>query len=192
VTPHVTENGAKSNICGLADAARQGLVQMETDSGERTLMVIRQVRLKNLRHYVTMFVLLIIAGYLQFFRPSFLPAYDLLDTWDVYYLLEILLIFIAFISVIVAEVKRVKREYLVTNLRIIDSYGILKKTTTVMMANQVERVYSTQGILQRLLRYGDVVVDTGEDQVVLEGVHNPKKVEGAITQAMASRLPSRR
>jgi membrane protein YdbS with pleckstrin-like domain len=165
---------------------------METDSGERTLMVIRQVRLKNLKNYVTMFVFLIIAGYLQFFRPSFLPAYDLLDRWDVYYLLELLLVFIAFISVIVAEVKRVKQEYLVTNLRIIDSYGILKKTTTVMMANQVERVYSTQGILQRLLRYGDVVVDTGEDQVVLEGVHNPKKVEGAITQAMASRLPSRR
>jgi len=53
-------------------------------------------------------------------------------------------------------------------------------------------VYSTQGILQRLLRYGDVVVDTGEDQVTLEGVHNPKKIEGVITQAMASRLPSRR
>jgi membrane protein YdbS with pleckstrin-like domain len=162
---------------------------MATDSGERTLMVIRQVRLKNLRHYLIMFVLLIIAGYLQFFRHSFLPAYDLLDRWDVYYLLEILLIFIAFISVIVAEIKRVKQEYLVTTLRVIDSYGILKKSTTVMMANQVERVYSTQGILQRLLRYGDVVVDTGEDQITLEGVHDPKKVEGAITQAMASRLP---
>jgi uncharacterized membrane protein YdbT with pleckstrin-like domain len=165
---------------------------METDSGERTLMVIRQVRLKNLRHYATMFVLLIIAGYLQFFRPSFLPAYDLLGRWDIYYLLEILLIFIALISVIIAEVKRIKQEYLVTNLRIIDTYGIMKKSTTVMMANQVERVYSTQGVLQRLMRYGDVVVDTGEDQVVLEGVHDPKKVEGAITQAMASRLPSRR
>jgi membrane protein YdbS with pleckstrin-like domain len=164
---------------------------METDSGEKTLMVIRQVRLKNLKHYVTMFFLLIIAGYLQFFRPSFLPAYDLPGGWDIYYLLEILLIFIAFISVMVAEVKRVKQEYLVTNLRIIDSYGILKKSTTVMMANQVKRVYSTQGILQRLMRYGDVVVDTGEDQVVLEGVHDPKKVESAITQAMSSRLPSR-
>jgi len=165
---------------------------METESGERTLMVFRQVRLKNLKHYVIMFIVLIIAGYLQFFRPSFLPAYDLLGKWDVYYLLEILLVFIALLSLLIAEIKRIRQEYLVTNLRIIDSYGILKKTTTVMMANQVERVYSTQGLLQRLLRFGDVVVDTGEDQVTLEGVHDPKKVEGVITQAMASRLPSRR
>jgi len=172
--------------------AIKGPVQMETESGERTLAVVRQVRLKNLKNYVLMIVLLAIVIYLQYFRPSFLPAYDLLGRWDVYYLLEILLIFIALISVLVAEVRRIKQEYLITNLRIIDSYGILKKTTTVMMANQVERVYSTQGILQRLLRYGDVVVDTGEDQVTLEGVHNPKKIEGVITQAMASRLPSRR
>ncbi len=56
----------------------------------------------------------------------------------------------------------------------------------IAMTNKIERVYTSQTILQRLLRYGDVVVDTGDDHVTLSAVARPREVEAAITQAMAS------
>lgn len=164
---------------------------MQTEGGERTLMMLRPVRLANLRYYVILIVSIIVAGYLQWFRSSALPDYSVLGKWSVYYLIELLLLFVAFISLIIAEFRRITQQYLVTNMRVIDMSGILRKSTTVMMTNQIERVYSSQGILQRLFGYGDVVVDTGEDQVVLTSVKHPTKVEGAITQAMASRYPGK-
>ena len=155
-------------------------------------MMARPVRLSNLKYYVSMFFMLAAAIYLAFFRSSWFPHYVLLDRWDVYTLVEALLVFIAFVSVIVAEFRRILQLYIVTNLRVIDTSGIVRKKTTVMMTSKIERVYTSQGMLQRLLHYGDVIVDTGEDQIVLGSIARPTQVEGTITQAMASTLPSRR
>jgi len=174
----------------LKDSACQDMTQMLTESGERTLMMMRPVRLKNLRYYILLIVFVILAGYLQWFRSSWLPNFEILGR-SVYDFIEVLLIFVALILLLVAEVRRLFQQYLVTNMRVIDTYGLIRKSTTVMMTNQIERVYTSQGILQRLLRFGDVVVDTGEDQIILEGVRQPVKVEGAITQAMASRYPGK-
>jgi len=167
-------------------------MQTPEESGEKTLLVARPVRLMNLRYYVFMVLLLTAAGYLQFFRPSFLPAYSLPGGWDVYFLLELLLVFIALVEVLIAEVRRMLRQYIVTNYRLILVSGIVRKNTTVIMANQIERVFSSQGLLQRLFGYGDVVVDTGEDEIVLASIRNPTKVEGTVTQGMASRWPGRK
>ncbi len=162
------------------------MTMTEQDIGERSLLMTRPVRLCFLRYYALMIIFLILAIYLQFFRSPWFPEYLVLDKWSVYTLLEILLIFISLILFLTAESKRALRLYLVTNIRVVDTYGLFRKSTEVMMVNKIERVFTTQSFLQRLFKFGDVVVDTGEDHVVLGGVRNPVKVEGAITNALAA------
>ena len=48
----------------------------------------------------------------------------------------------------------------------------------------LERVQVTQGILDRVLGIGTLVIDTGEDKMLISSVRNPEKVERAIMGRM--------
>ena len=177
--------GVGRNICKMF-ALGEGHFEMDTAMGERVKMMMRQVRFSRLRYYLLMIIFLIIAIYIHF-KPETILEYLLLDKWPLDQLLRILLVFLALILFVIAEIKRVVHLYIVTNIRVIEKVGIFRKSTVVMMIEKVQRVYSSQSVLQRLFRYGDVIVDTGEDQMILASVRYPSKVEGAITEAMASR-----
>ena len=149
-------------------------------------MTMRPVRISLLKYYALM-IFFVAAAIFLWVKPDIIPDWNVpLMGWPVVDALKILFVFIALLSVLAGEIRRVFIEYIVTNLRVIDSYGIVRKQTTVMMTNKIERVYTSQTIFQRILRYGDVVVDTGEDEVTLSAVARPREVEAAITQAMAS------
>ena len=53
-----------------------------------------------------------------------------------------------------------------------------------MPFNKLERTEMSQGVIDRILGIGSVVVDTGEDQMTIKSVRNPRDVE----QTISSRL----
>ncbi len=159
---------------------------MSTEAGERALLSMRPVRISLLKYYALM-IFFVAAAIFLWMKPDIIPDWKVpMLGWTVVDAMKVLFIFIALLSVLTGEIRRIFKEYIVTTLRVIDSFGIVRKQTTFMMTNKIERVYTSQTMFQRLLRYGDVVVDTGDDQVTLASVAHPREVEAAITQAMAS------
>jgi uncharacterized membrane protein YdbT with pleckstrin-like domain len=68
--------------------------------------------------------------------------------------------------------------------------GILSRRIQYMPYSKVERVELNQSILKRLFRIGDLIVDTGEDSIVLEAIRNPDKVESILSEQVSRLRPS--
>lgn len=88
----------------------------------------------------------------------------------------------AFVSFIVAELKRITRRYLVLEHRVARREGILSRRVQYMPYTKVERVELNQSILKRLFGLGDLLVDTGEDHIVLEAIRHPDRVERILAE----------
>ena len=76
-------------------------------------------------------------------------------------------------------------EYGVTNNRIITKTGIISRSTEEMKLSKIETVEIKQGILGRILGYGNVVISgTGSSNVIIATVSNPiyvkKKIDSQI------------
>jgi len=95
-----------------------------------------------------------------------------------------LLLFTALILVLVAELSRLGTRYIVTDFRVIRKVGIVRRKENAMPFNKLERTEMSQGVIDRILGIGSVVVDTGEDQMTIKSVRNPRDVE----QTISSRL----
>src|SRR3989304_1773608 len=75
-------------------------------------------------------------------------------------------------AVLYAEFSRLTIKYTVTDSRIIRKDGIIRRRTNQMPFNKIERVELDQGLIQRMLNLGDIVLDTGEDTIVLQSLGN--------------------
>ncbi|MFQ5837441.1 MAG: PH domain-containing protein [Thermoplasmata archaeon] len=84
-----------------------------------------------------------------------------------------------------AELKRLTRRYMVYENRVARREGILSKRIQYMPYNKVERVELNQSIVKRLFGIGDVVIDTGEDSIVLEAIRNPARVESMLAERLS-------
>jgi len=150
---------------------------------EKTLLSIRPSRIIVLRYYVGIVFLLIVAFAVWFFKyllpPTPFIAQQILVTAASSFLL-----FLAVLLWLIAEYKRASTRYLVTDFRVIRREGILRRTETVVPYRQLERVQLTQGIIDRLLGIGTLVIDTGDDTVQIASVRDPRKVEEAIMSRM--------
>ena len=81
--------------------------------------------------------------------------------------------------------KLVFTEYGLTNNRIITKTGIISRSTEEMKLSKIETVEIKQGILGRMLGYGNVVITgTGSSNVIIAKVSNPidvkKKIDSQI------------
>jgi uncharacterized membrane protein YdbT with pleckstrin-like domain len=81
--------------------------------------------------------------------------------------------------------KLVFTEYGLTNNRIITKTGIISRSTEEMKLSKIETVEIKQGILGRILGYGNVVISgTGSSNVIIAKVSNPiyvkKKIDSQI------------
>lgn len=83
---------------------------------------------------------------------------------------------------IYAELKRIMRRYMVFESRVARREGILSKRIQYMPYNKVERVVLNQSIIKRIFGLGDIIVDTGEDSIVLAAVRRPGKVESLLAE----------
>ncbi len=151
-------------------------------TSETTLLAARPSRIVVLRYYVAAVFLLVLTFFLWFF-DYLLPALPISRTTLTLGGTAVLG-FLFLLLLLVAELKRLTTKYVVTDFRVIRRDGILRKSENVMPYNKVERVQLSQGILERVLGIGTLVVDTGEDQMLIASVRNPRNVERTIMSRM--------
>jgi len=76
--------------------------------------------------------------------------------------------------VLVAVIRRATTELVLTDRRIIAKRGFISRDTVEMNLGKVESLHVSQGLLGRLLDYGDVmVVGTGSSLEPLRGIAGP-------------------
>ena len=151
-------------------------------TSETTLLSLRPSRVIALGHYVGIVLLLLLTVVLWFFN-YLLPALPVTSrTFTI--VGSGVFVFLALLLWIRAELKRMATKYVVTDFRVIRKDGLLRRTETVVPYRQLERVMMTQGLLDRVLGIGTLVIDTGEDQVMIAKVRDPQKVEAAIMGRM--------
>lgn len=155
---------------------------------ETTLLSLRPSRLVAVHYY---FAWLILWG---FAALAYFDIYTVIPEWVVPFLevqlRSVAAIFLAFLGVIAligAEVRRLSTKYIVTDARIVRQDGILRRRSQQMPFSKVERVELSQGILERILRLGDIVLDTGEDQIVFAAIGRVTKVQDELSRQVAAR-----
>ena len=159
--------------------------------GEKTLLVTRPTRLIALRYYVGMFFSLILAAVFYFIdriaasfpNPSVLG--QPLGT-----ILAVLFLVLALLALLTAELLRKTTRYIITDNKIIREDGILSKRTAMAPYTQLERVDLHQSLLQRILRIGTVVVDTGDDSMNIDMIPHPRQVQDLLSARMGRRAYS--
>ena len=156
--------------------------------GEQTLLTTRPTRLISFGYYVLTFLFALgaiasLAGIVPYVPDAVVPGLGLsVDTT-----VASVLGFLAVLVLLVAELRRASTRYTITDNKIIRVDGILSKRTSMVPYTQLERVDVTQSVLQRLLRIGTVVVDTGDDSMSLEMVPQPSKIQELLSSRMGRR-----
>jgi uncharacterized membrane protein YdbT with pleckstrin-like domain len=79
-------------------------------------------------------------------------------------------------------------EFAVTSMRLIFKVGLVARYTTELMLGKVESISVTQGLLGRMLNFGDLIVTgTGGAREVFAGVHDPVGFRNEVQRASAPR-----
>lgn len=89
--------------------------------------------------------------------------------------------------VFTGEFKRTLTKYSVTENRVIKEEGLVNKKTEYIPYQMVEKISSNQRWYERILKIGNIEIDTGEAQFWLKSVDHPEKVEDFIRQAIGRR-----
>lgn len=151
---------------------------------ETTLLNLRPTRLIALKLYVSWIVLWILSA-IAFLDPTgvivdWRPLGFRLQSY-----LGALLGILGLASVLYAEFSRLTIKYTVTDARIIRKDGIIRRRTNQMPFNKIERVELDQGLIQRIFNLGDIVLDTGEDNIVLQSLGNVEVIQEELSKQVA-------
>lgn len=156
----------------VAPKAPRGKIEME-----RKVMGLYYSRRARILYYFLGFVLLAAGGYVMLFMPmelgilyAFVPIQYVSGT----------LAFLGIVIALYAEAKRRSAYYYITQYRIVESWGLVRKSEHAIQLEQVESVRIRQGFLERILGIGDVEVKTGRDALTLHKVGNPGRAESLI------------
>ena len=99
-------------------------------------------------------------------------------------------IFIGLLLIAIALLKRLTTELVLTNRRIITKRGLISRDTVEMNLGKVESVRVNQGLLGRILNYGDVtVVGTGSSPEPLRGIANPLELRKKLGEVTGEGAP---
>jgi uncharacterized membrane protein YdbT with pleckstrin-like domain len=92
--------------------------------------------------------------------------------------------------ILVAVVRRATTELVLTDRRIIAKRGFIARDTVEMNLGKVESLHVTQGLLGRLLDYGNVtVVGTGSSLEPLRGISGPLELRRKLGEVAAIAQP---
>jgi membrane protein YdbS with pleckstrin-like domain len=75
------------------------------------------------------------------------------------------------------HLKRNMLRYTLTDSKLEIDYGLISRTTKNIPLSKIQDVTVSSGILQRLLRFGDVVIDNASEvggTIVLKNINNPR------------------
>ncbi len=142
-----------------------------------TLLSLRPTRLIILKYYVAWIFAWVLAVVLYWDPWNFFP------TWKVPLIgialktvLAWFLGFLGLLAVLIAEVRRLTVHYILMDNRIITQNGIIRRSTAEIPYTQIERVELKQGLLQRMLGYGNILIDTGDDMMTFASLRHVKLV----------------
>ena len=89
--------------------------------------------------------------------------------------------------ILVPFLKRANSEFAVTNKRIIVKLGFFTTRTVELLHSKVEAISVNQGLLGKMLGYGDIVVTgTGGTREEFKAVASPLKLRRAVQAATTS------
>jgi uncharacterized membrane protein YdbT with pleckstrin-like domain len=98
---------------------------------------------------------------------------------------------IGLVVILVALIRRATTELVLTDRRIIAKRGFIARDTVEMNLSKVESLHVNQGLLGRILNYGDVaVVGTGSSLEPLRGIAEPLELRrklGEVAQLSSGR-----
>lgn len=154
---------------------------MTRDSGDRVLFTTGPSRLLNLHYYFLMLIILGVAGYVAWRYPTL----ELLGR-DMHIIGPATLAGLAFLVLLKAEIRRATHKYIVGENTVAIKVGVLSEKVQYIPYRQVERVELDEGILGRIFNFGNLIVDTGEDNVVLRGLKGPQRVQKVIMERIGS------
>lgn len=93
--------------------------------------------------------------------------------------------------ILVAVIRRQTTELVLTDRRIITKRGLVSRDTVEMNLNKVESVQVNQGLMGRILDYGDVtVVGTGSSLEPLRGIATPLELRKKLGEVVEVDAPS--
>jgi uncharacterized membrane protein YdbT with pleckstrin-like domain len=97
------------------------------------------------------------------------------------------LLALAVILILVPFLKRANSEFAVTNKRIIVKLGFFTTRTVELLHSKVEAISVNQGLLGKMLGYGDIVVTgTGGTREEFKAVASPLELRRAVQAATTS------
>jgi membrane protein YdbS with pleckstrin-like domain len=152
---------------------------------ETTLLNLRPTRLIALKLYVAWIFLWILSA-IAFLDPTRSIVDWRLGGFRLQSYLGALLGLLGLAAVFYAEFSRLTIRYTVTDSRIIRKDGIIRRKTNQMPFNKIERVELDQGLIQRIFNLGDIVLDTGEDTIVLQSLGNVEVVQEELSRQVAA------
>ena len=145
-------------------------------SSETILAQVRPSRLLSAHYYVLVFLFL--AGAVASLA-GFLPASLVSSSFTV--TLSAALATLAFFTFLFSELRRLSHKYTIYDHRVGVAEGILRKRVQYMPYSRVERIEINQSVIGRMFGIGNVLVDTGDDQVTLRAIRSPSKVEQLVS-----------
>jgi len=158
--------------------------------GEQTLLVTRPTRLISFGYYVLFVFMLVLAGALILDLDALVGVPEITVPvlgWSLDNLLALVFGLIGVLSLLIGELRRKSTRYIITDNKIVREDGILNKRTAMVPYSHLERVDVSQRLLERILRIGTVVVDTGDDSMSMDMVPRPKQVQELLSQRMGRR-----
>lgn len=158
-----------------------------TYEGEQTLLETRPTRLISFKFYVLTAIAWVLAIIFFGGLVDRIPNYVVFGAWDTNRIGAVFFGILGLLSLVTAELRRASTHYVITDNKIIRRDGILNKRTMMVPYTQLEKVDLNQSLLQRILRIGTLVVDTGDDSIEIEMVPRPGQVQDLLSRRMGRR-----
>jgi uncharacterized membrane protein YdbT with pleckstrin-like domain len=101
-----------------------------------------------------------------------------------------ILLVIGLVMILSAVIRRQTTELVLTDRRIITKRGLVSRDTVEMNLNKVESLHVNQGLMGRILNYGDVtVVGTGASLEPLRGIARPLELRRKLGEVVEVVVP---
>ena len=101
--------------------------------------------------------------------------------------------FLGLLGCLVRFVEMMTSEFAVTTTRLVLKIGLISRHTTEILLTKVEAIAIDQGLLARLLNFGDLTVTgTGGAREVFPGVRDPVGLRNHVQQASLAAQPDGR
>jgi uncharacterized membrane protein YdbT with pleckstrin-like domain len=147
---------------------------------EKTYWKGRKSRKSFLFHYI-FGVLFLALGVITFSRILNQVVMFLSD-FSLY--VSVFLTAIGAILILSSEFKRILTKYSITETRVVKEDGLVNKKIEYIPYQMVEKISSNQQWYERILKIGNIEIDTGEAHFWLKSVDHPQKLEGLIREAI--------